>query len=265
MWTREELKERAKKAFRRNYWKCVLVALIITVITGSGSNAGSDSEDSSYTDVNHSVTEFVENEFTDWEDSSSGISGAVGTAVDNASRLIADEISPIAVWRLLTGTVFGVFFLLIALAGIFMQIFVLNVAEVGGSRFFLKNAHEPAEVKEILFGFQGSHYLNVVKITFFKNLYLLLWTLLFIIPGIVKSYEYYMIPYLLAENPNMTKEEAFARSREMMYGNKWNTFVLGLSFILWKFLSTITLGIAGIFWVNPYIMATDAELYHRLK
>ena len=137
MWTREELKERAKKAFRRNYWKCVLVALIITVITGSGSNAGSDSEDSSYTDVNHSVTEFVENEFMDWEDSSSGISGAVGTAVDNASRLIADEISPIAVWRLLTGTVFGVFFLLIALAGIFMQIFVLNVAEVGGSRFFL--------------------------------------------------------------------------------------------------------------------------------
>ena len=137
MWTREELKERAKKAFRRNYWKCVLVALIITVITGSGSNAGSDSEDSSYTDVNHSVTEFVENEFMDWEDSSSGISGAVGTAVDNASRLIADEISPIAVWRLLTGTVFGVFLLLIALAGIFMQIFVLNVAEVGGSRFFL--------------------------------------------------------------------------------------------------------------------------------
>ena len=63
-----------------------------------------------------------------------------------------------------------------------------------------------------------------------------------------------MIPYLLAEYPEMSMEEAFSRSREMMYGEKWNAFVLDLSFIPWFLLSGLTFGIVGIFYVNPYVM-----------
>ena len=73
-----------------------------------------------------------------------------------------------------------------------------------------------------------------------SDLYLVLWTLLFIIPGVVKSYEYKMIPYLLAEYPDMSTKEVFAKSREMMNGQKMDTFILDLSFIPWSVLSAIT-------------------------
>ena len=100
---------------------------------------------------------------------------------------------------------------------------------------------------------------------FFRDLYTLLWSLLFIIPGIVKAYEYRMIPYILADNPDMDKDEAFTRSREMMTGQKWKTFVLDLSFIGWNILSLLTIGLLGIFYVGPYKRATRAALYDTLK
>ena len=84
-------------------------------------------------------------------------------------------------------------------------------------------------------------------------------------PGIIKAYEYRMIPYILAENPDIDTKEAFARSKEMMTGNKWDAFVLDLSFLGWILLSVCTCGILAIFWVNPYMYMTDAELYVALK
>lgn len=70
-----------------------------------------------------------------------------------------------------------------------------------------------------------------------------------------------MIPYLLADNPQMTKEQAFAESKRMMQGQKWKAFVLDLSFIGWYILSGLTLGILAIFYVSPYVNATHAALY----
>lgn len=96
------------------------------------------------------------------------------------------------------------------------------------------------------------------------GLYTTLWSLLFIIPGIIKAYEYSMIPYLLAENPNMSKQEAFAISKELMDGNKFNAFVLDLSFILWNFVGALALGLPGVFFVNPYVQLTNVELYVKL-
>ncbi len=94
--------------------------------------------------------------------------------------------------------------------------------------------------------------MNVVLVMFLKNLFTSLWTLLFVIPGIVKHYEYLMIPYILAENPGMDRKEAFQISKRMMDGQKMETFILDLSFIGWILLSAITCGIVGIFYVNPY-------------
>ena len=73
-------------------------------------------------------------------------------------------------------------------------------------------------VERILGAFKSGYIGNVVKITFFRDLYLFLWSLLLVVPGIIKSYEYRMIPYLLAEYPDMPQEEAFRKSKEMMYG-----------------------------------------------
>ena len=74
-----------------------------------------------------------------------------------------------------------------------------------------------------------------------------------------------MVPYIIADNPDMSATDVIKFSREMMNGNKWRAFVLDLSFIGWYILSGLTLGILSVFYVNPYIYATDAELYMALK
>ena len=148
--------------------------------------------------------------------------------------------------------------------GILVGIFVINPIEIGTKRFFLKSLTEDTEIKEVLYAFDHG-YMNIVKILFMRDFKVFLWSLLFIIPGIVKSYEYQMIPYLLAENPELTQEEAFRLSRQMMDGQKLEAFVLDWSFFGWDLLSGITMGIVGIFYVQPYANLTYAALYDTLS
>lgn len=91
-----------------------------------------------------------------------------------------------------------------------------------------------------------------------------LWTLLLIIPGIIKQYAYSMSFYILADNPELTAREALSKSKEMMNGHKWDLFVLQLSFFWWYLLVGITFGIAAIY-VTPYISATTANFYNSIK
>ena len=85
------------------------------------------------------------------------------------------------------------------------------------------------------------------------------------VPGVVKAYEYRMVEYIMAENPGMKPKEAMAKSKAMMQGQKWNAFVLDLSFLGWDILSLCTLGIVGTFYAEPYQMLTNAALYEKLK
>ena len=87
-----------------------------------------------------------------------------------------------------------------------------------------------------------------------------LWSLLFIVPGIIASYRYALAPYLMAENPDMGVMEAIARSKELMNGSKWRLFCLQLSFIGWSLLCVLTLGI-GYLWLAPYQNAAEAAFY----
>ena len=115
-----------------------------------------------------------------------------------------------------------------------------------------------------MFAFR-SHYKNVTKTMFMRDLYIFLWSLLFVVPGIIKTYEYRMVDYILSENPEMNYSEALALSSKMMKGNKWKAFVLDLSFIGWDILSSMTFGILDIFYVMPYKMSTNAALYEAIK
>lgn len=99
----------------------------------------------------------------------------------------------------------------------------------------------------------------------FKWLFTLLWSLLFLIPGIIRSFGYFAVPYILAENPNLDHSRALQLSLQMTKGYKWDIFVLELSFLGWFLLSGISFNIAGIFYVNPYYQATLAEAYRFLR
>ena len=221
MWTRSELKERGKAALHRNYWITVLVTLIIGVLTGDFLN-------------------------------SSGNTARSGT--DNFDA-VKSVLSIIPLMRLI------LILVPIFLIGILFAIFVSNAFEVGSCRFFEENSVHKARLGLILDGFKDGTYLSNVNTMFFRALYTFLWSLCLIIPGIVKSYEYKMIPYILAENPMITRKRAFELSKQMMDGQKGDAFVLDLSFIGWNILSTITLGIVGVLYVSPYINTTWVEFY----
>lgn len=95
-------------------------------------------------------------------------------------------------------------------------------------------------------------------------LFTMLWSMLFVIPGIIKGYSYSMAFYILAENPDMTAREALNESKAIMAGHKMDFFVLQLSFILWALLTVVTFGIASIY-VMPYQQLTFTNFYHNIK
>ncbi len=134
---------------------------------------------------------------------------------------------------------------------------------LGGSFVFLKIAKgETVTVGNIFYGFEDLW--TAIKAQFFMTLFICLWYLLLIIPGIIKAYSYSMTYFILAENKGMSVLEAITLSRKMMNGHKMDLFLLFLSFIGWFLLVVITFGIAGI-WVYPYFYATLTNFYLSVK
>lgn len=156
--------------------------------------------------------------------------------------------------------------LAVSAAGIVFNIFVTNPLEVGKDRFYMCSRLQQAAFGELFCAFKSGkgYYLNIVKTQFLRRLYTALWSLLFIVPGIIKSYEYYMVPYILAENPNISSARAFELSRIMTNGEKWNIFVLELSFMGWQILGMLACCI-GTYFVLPYMDSTFAELYEAMR
>ena len=156
-------------------------------------------------------------------------------------------------------------FVLIAMVvGVLFSVFVSNPVTVGKCRYFMESRVGNAPFSSLFSAFGGPAYRNVVKVMFMKNLFIFLWSLLFVIPGIYKAYQYRMVDYLMAENPYMTYQRALELSRQMTDGEKFNIFILELSFFGWLFLGALACGL-GVFFVNPYIEATFAELYAALR
>lgn len=227
---RGELKRRGSFRFRANYWHAVLVALVYFLLNG-GAVTISRRFNTTTTTTNSSFSY-------------------------NASYSLADD--PTIKW--IIGLALGVVLIAVAI-GFTFAIFVINPINVGVQTFFLRNSSGEAEGFHLGDGFKYN-YLNVVKTMFFMNLWILLWMLLFIVPGIIKSYSYRLVPYILAENPDIDTNEALRRSEQLMRGNKWETFIYDLSFIGWYILGIFFL--VSVFWVQPYKLSCDAELYRLL-
>ena len=159
---------------------------------------------------------------------------------------------------------FAMAIILSFLVKLIYQFLVIYPFEVGSCRFYIDAHYTEPKYKQLLHGF-NSNYVNVILIQMLRQVKIFLWSLLLIVPGIIKSYETFMIPYLLAENPDIGCREAFETSRRMMDGNKLNLFLLNLSFIGWMFLSTLTGGLAYIIFVGPYYDASLANMALRIK
>lgn len=270
--TRERMKDWAKTALNRSYWKSVLVAFILSFTVGSATSSGGSGGD--FSDLNF-------NNMTDEE--------------------IAIFIGVILVVLLV------VFVMWIVAA--LVKAFLLNPLHVGCQAYFCDGLENTDPNLGLMGRGFKSNYKNVTKTMFLRDLYLSLWSLLTWIPiavfvgGIValtvyeeafglyessvfsttmmiflfivlfvgliaamipymmKVYEYWLIPYILVDNPDMESKEVFALTKKMMTGYKWEAFVLQLSFFGWYMLSLLTCGILSIFYVEPYRAYTMAAFY----
>ncbi len=237
MWSRSDLKEKAKNVFMLNYWPAVVVGLVLNLLIGGGG-------------------------------ASNGASSNSGLSKPAQIKETFTSLNSFSVAALATAGIVVLSIVLIGIiVGIAFTVFLSNPLSIGCYRFFMLGSQGERDVKinEIGYVFKDQRYKNVTVVMAMRLFKTILWSLLLIVPGIVKAYEYRMIPYLLTENPQMDAETAFAQSKKMMDGEKWNAFVLDLSFIGWILLSVCTCGILMIFYVTPYIQYTDAHLYLTLR
>lgn len=154
---------------------------------------------------------------------------------------------------------------------VLFTIFAGNLLIIGKRRFYLDASTGAIEDRgslektkhsafALFWVFRKGEYANCVKIMFLKDLYQLLWAFT-IVGGLIKMYEYRMISYILADNPDISAKEAFALSKKLTDGYKWKMFVLDLEFLPWQMVQVLTLGVGGLLFINPYYYGTLVQGY----
>lgn len=219
MWDRVELKTKAKKVLKKDYWKALIISLVLLIIGGQNSSGG-----------NGSYSNIIK-----W----------------NVDRFNIEYSATLTL-------------VVIVSAILLFRIFLGYILEVGGRKYFIRAAEDDIEMNNLGFGFQSGRYMSIIITMLYRGVLVFLWTLLLIIPGIVKGYAYSMVPYILADNPNIGYYRAIELSNDMTMGHKLDIFILELSFLGWYFLGLLAFGIGTIF-VTPYENSTKAELYLVLR
>lgn len=264
MWTIAEMKARGRKSFTRNYWKCIIVALIFAFIS-AGASSGNNGNSNNTNDTGYSSNGYYVQEDQLFNvEIGSGIGPKI--SIPGAGDVIEAAISPFAgtpIFSALGVTVTAATIIAAIIWFILLTVF-FNCLEVGCRRYFLYNLEEPATLGHLLYNFR-ENWGNTALVMFLTDVKIFLFYLLLIVPGIIKTFEYRMVPYIIAENPHMSASEAQRISKEMMMGSKWESFLLDFSFIGWDILSAFTAGLVGLFYSNAYQYSTHAALYEYLS
>lgn len=225
----------ARAALRGRWAIAVIVSLVAVLLGGTGSDGPEIKFNISETGASLNLT----------------VAGQPVFSTDGDPGMIA----------LLAGGILYIVLAALVLAAVWL--FLGSVVGVGYSRFTLQLVDGSDAGFENLFQY-FPYWTNAVYTRLLKGLYIFLWSLLLIVPGIIASYSYAMTGYILAEHPEMTAGEAIAASKEMMSGNRWRLFCLHFSFIGWAILCALTFGI-GDLWLTPYMNVSEAAFYREIS
>ena len=158
-----------------------------------------------------------------------------------------------------------IFIVLVAITMFAISVFIKDTYKVAFRRIFLEgHNYDHVKISRFLFLFRVKKFLKVTKTIFITSVYQFLWDLT-IVGGVIKKYSYYMVPYIVAENPDIEAHEAIELSRRMMYGHKWELFKLELTFFGWWVLGALTLGLSQILFSNPYEECVYCAYYIYLR
>lgn len=155
--------------------------------------------------------------------------------------------------------------ILMSFVSIAVGILVTNIISMGANTWFHRSIkQEGLKMEEMFWTFKEDYGGNVLMM-FLIGLYTALWSMLLVIPGIVKAYSYSLAMYIKSENPRISASNAIDLSKRMTNGHKMDLFILDLSYLGWNILSALTLNILGILYVQPYYLAARAFAYEEIK
>ena len=278
---RKELKKAARGVLKKNYLKCILVVFIVGLVLNTGYNYTSNRVNNKNVDNNSSVHTDKETTYDTMErffkdlkiditmksdsKTTKGIAAPIVNKVSEGKSsfvYILNFIDLAFIKKNINGAVVS---LIATIIVIFNYLFLQNLIVIGDSRFFLENRrYTKTKVDRLLFPYKTKKIPHLAYVIFMKELQLSLWVLT-IIGGFIKYYEYSMIPYVLAENPNLSKKDAFMLSRELMRGHKWELFKVDMSMFGWWILAVITLGLSDLLFTDAYQKCIYAEFYMKIR
>lgn len=295
---RKGMKANARKAYKRHYWMIVMIVVICLFASVFGVayssstwsvNASSPSatvqedgtaqsdnvskvlenllvgdESQARRQVEHNQEQIVQNDTNAMMGRKRGVfasllnsfsSGSVILSMaDAANSIVHNDGVAVAVPIVVSLAVY-----------LFVWLFVQQTYRVVMMRMLLEGrTYDKLPVSRFLYPITTRKWLSMAKVMLLENVFLFLWTFT-IIGAFIKPYSYRMVPYIVAENPNIGAREAISLSRRMMKGHKWECFVADLSFLGWWLLNLFTLGLSGIFYSNGYNAAFFVEYYVHVR
>lgn len=265
-----KIKIEALRNLKRNYFKIILTVFIIGIILNFGyrfttvmSGVSSINGTKTNYEIMNDLVKNLSNQISKggYEN---GVLGSLFNSVTKSNSIVIGLVNAINIYLfnkkidVIYVSLIGVFIIIL------LKIFIQDVFRIGYKRFFLEERRYNVSVKKILFPFKIRKNIHIGLVLFLKNIYQFLWSLT-IVMGFVKHYEYVMIPYILAENPNIKTKDIFKLSKKITYGYKFKMFKLDLSFMGWNLLNILTLGFLDLFFLLGYKECVYAEIYMKLR
>lgn len=276
---RAVVKQQSRELIRGKWFYLFLISIIVSLLTGTSTITANintfieDTDDNGYyiEDYDGGYYDDYYDDYYDYFSDNFGDGNTVDNPIEDFSfNSNSQEVSPVPVNYLQKAAGLGALAIIGSLSGIANIIFMPLIVTLAGIylAFIRRNPVEEFHLGEELgnlfkFSFNKT-YLNKLVLVLLRSLFTFLWSLLFIVPGIVYYYKTYFANQILADNPNMKPTEALKLSGKMTNGSKGELFVLDLSFILWDLLCIVTFGIASIY-VIPYVMTTQALYYENFR
>ncbi|CDZ74218.1 putative membrane protein [Peptoniphilus sp. ING2-D1G] len=256
MWTRKFLKDNAKEFLRKYLKDAIIVCLIFFLLSSIFG------DDTSYTNLSLDLKDNYTENYEIETQKKFRIDVFENSKLFKYSKnFLGDNVIINDPWdNSITLLVSPMLFMFLAVVFALISIFVIGPMSIGLKRYFIRGYHYDSNISYLFSPFKDGTWKSLAGKLFLKDIYIFLWTLLLIVPGIIKTYEYYFVPYILAEDPELSLGDAIAISKELTRNDKFNIFVLELSFFGWIFLSAILLNL-GFILLNPYMEATTASLY----
>ena len=279
----EEIKNTAKKSLKNHYFRNIIVVFIASVLLVGGYDYGTRKVTFTIPDNKYIDSITIDNNITDVEiiqDSlhilkekqtkinhkyTKGVLANIVNEITASDSLILGMVN--AVNKYIFSGKLSSFIIMIGttLISFLFFVFLQNVIQVGKARYFLEHrVYFKTKMERLLFPYRVKRTLHLSWILFLKYCKEFLWRFT-IIGGFIKHYEYLLIPYILAENPNINAKEAFRLSADLMEGEKKNVFHLDLSLFGWILLDYLSLGLVGIFFYKGYKECIKAEIYAKLR